>query len=86
MLLVQHVTKENQGVYTLTLNDQYGTAKIQVSVIVDETSTTTKDPRLPKKIVVRENTDIELVAGQNANIFCQLRPRNYQVSFSNFKI
>ena len=77
-LIVPSVTRENQGVYTLTLNDHYGTAKIQISVLVDETATTTRDPKLPKKFIVRESTDIELEAGQNANIICKLRPKSYK--------
>ena len=78
-LIIPSVTVDNQGVYTLTLNDHYGTAKIQISVLVDQTMTTTRDPKLPKKFIVRESTDIELEAGQNANIICKLRPKSYQV-------
>ncbi len=58
--------------------DQYGTAKIQVTVYVDETATTTRDPKLPKRIIVRQDQDVELETGKNANIICQLRPRNYK--------
>ncbi len=72
------VTKDNEGIYTLTLVDQYGTAKIQVTVYVDETATTTRDPKLPKRIIVRQDQDVELEAGKNANIICQLRPKNYK--------
>jgi C4-type Zn-finger protein len=79
-LIFPRVTRENQGVYTLMLNDNFGTARIQISVIVDETMTTTRDPKLPKKFIVRESTDIELEAGQNANIICKLRPKSYQVN------
>jgi hypothetical protein len=79
-LIFPRVTRENQGVYTLMLNDNFGTARIQISVIVDETVTTTRDPKLPKKFIVRESTDIELEAGQNGNIICKLRPKSYQVN------
>ncbi len=78
-LHVPYVTKENEGTYTLTLTDLYGTAKIQVNVIVQDTRTTTRDPRLPKKIVVSHNDVIELEEDQNANIICRLRPRNPSV-------
>ena len=81
MLIFPRVTRENQGVYTLMLNDHFGTARIQISVIVDESMTTTRDPKLPKKFIVRESSDIELEAGQNANIICKLRPKSYQVNF-----
>ena len=78
ILYVPSVTKDNEGIYTLTLVDQYGTAKIQVTVYVDETATTTRDPKLPKRIIVRQDQDVELEAGKNANIICQLRPKNYK--------
>ncbi len=78
ILYVPSVTKENEGLYTLSLVDQYGTAKIQVTVFVDETATTTRDPKLPKRIIVRQDQDVELEAGKNANIICQLRPKNYR--------
>lgn len=82
ILYVPSVTKENQGTYTLTLVDEYGTAKIQVNVIVDDKyqpPAQTAAPRTSNRIIVREDQDIELEAGQSTNIICQLKPRNSRV-------
>jgi hypothetical protein len=78
VLYVPSVTKDNQGVYTLTLQDQTGTAKIQVTVIVNETpgrqQDTTVRPGAPRKIQITDNADVELEEGESANLLCNLRP------------
>ncbi len=53
-LYVGSVGKENEGVYTLTLEDSYGKAKIQVTVYVEDSGVgrpTTRDPKLPKRFI-----------------------------------
>lgn len=79
VLYVPYVTKENQGVYTLTLVDDYGTAKIQVTIIVDERSPSggSSTPVNVNRIIVKHDTDVELEVGQSANLICNLHTRNY---------
>lgn len=77
ILYVPYVTKENQGVYTLTLVDDYGTAKIQVTIIVDDRVTAAPAPANPGRIIVKQDMDVDLEAGQNANLVCQIQPRVY---------
>lgn len=77
VLYVPHVTKENQGVYTLTLIDDYGTAKIQVTIIVDDRISVAPAPVNPNRIIVKHDMDVELDPGQSANLVCQILPRTY---------
>lgn len=76
VLYVPRVTKENEGVYTLTLVDSSGTAKIQVSVIVEQRApTATQRPGAPRRINIARDMDIELNQGESVNLFCNLRSK-----------
>lgn len=85
VLYVPYVTKENQGLYTLTLVDDYGTAKIQVTIIVDDRVSVAPAATNPNRIIVKQDMDVDLNQGQNANLVCQIQPRAYnpRVRFKN---
>lgn len=83
ILYVPYVTKENQGVYMLTLVDDYGTAKIQVTIIVDDRLSVAPAPTNPNRIIVKQDMDVELDAGQSANLVCQIQPRSYNPRVSS---
>ncbi|CAF0767900.1 unnamed protein product [Brachionus calyciflorus] len=74
-LYIPKTSKNHQGTYTLTLIDDYGTAKIQVNLIVDEPLSPIKTFN-PSRIIVKHDMDIELEAGKNANLLCQIHQRN----------
>ena len=78
ILYIPTASKSHQGTYTLTLIDDFGTAKIQVNLIVDERLP--PKPINPSRIIVKHDMDVELDVGQNANLICQLGQREY---FSN---
>lgn len=74
ILYISTCEKQHQGTYTFTLNDDYGTAKIQVYIVINEKPQ--PKPVNPSRIIVRQDTDIELNIGQNANLLCQVHQRN----------
>ena len=84
ILFIPQVAKENEGVYTLTLEDRSGTAKIQVRVYVEQhtPATTSRRPSAIRRISVKEDTTIELNLGETANLLCNLKSRNPKVSSS----
>jgi hypothetical protein len=81
ILYIPYVTKENEGVYTLTLSDQSGTAKIQVNVLVMQRggggAAPPSRPGAPRRINVREDMELELAPGESVNLLCNLRPSSY---------
>ncbi len=72
VLNIPQVKKENEGVYALTLSDEYGTARIQVRVFVEQR--TTRRPSSVRRIAVKKNMDIELSPGETAHLLCNLKP------------
>ena len=85
-LYIPRVSKSDQGLYTLTLVDDHGTAKLPVNLIVDisgqqqqqpDQSNPNPRPSNPTRIIVKQDMDVELDAGQNANLLCNIAPRSY---------
>jgi hypothetical protein len=58
IIYIPQVKKENEGVYTLTLDDRSGSAKIQVRVFVEQRTPaiTTRRPGGIRRISIREDT------------------------------
>ena len=78
IIFIPQVKKENEGVYTLTLDDRSGSAKIQVRVFVEQripAAITTRRPGGIRRISIKEDTTIELDLGETANLLCNLKPK-----------
>jgi len=88
IIYIPQVKKENEGVYTLTLDDRSGSAKIQVRVFVEQRTPaiTTRRPGGIRRISIREDTTIELDLGETANRLCSLKPKTVSSKVKSFLI
>jgi hypothetical protein len=88
IIYIPQVKKENEGVYTLTLDDRSGSAKIQVRVFVEQRTPaiTTRRPGGIRRISIREDTTIELDLGETANLLCSLKPKTVSSKVKSFLI
>jgi hypothetical protein len=69
ILYIPQVRKEHEGVYALTLEDKFGSARIQVRVIVEQKyPTSSRKPSSIRRINVKEDTLIELTQDETVNL------------------